>query len=357
MERIIDIFTGERKYLEQKYIKLFGKNDYSHEIERTKRMTMKNYFFVAAAMIILIAIAAFGEQSSTGAEINFSEENGATIERPKEGGDIIKIPMKLNVLWGKGESLTKNVLIFVRPEEQEESRETPQLPKDETVSIESEISKLIKAVNRSNTGKELILPAKLYEGVNLMWYEAHDSKLFMLIIIFPFALFIIYQNRYSRIKKMEADAKDEIIMELPDFINKLVLLLNAGLVFTSAFNKILLNYRSGNKEVKSYFYRQLLQIDRSVRETNSPLLHGLKEFAGRSGVRELSRAINIISDNVDKGAELASKLQGESELLWLTKKKLTEERGRLAETKLTFPLVILLLALIMITVAPALMEM
>jgi len=158
-------------------------------------------------------------------------------------------------------------------------------------------------------------------------------------------------------KKMKKEAKESIIRELPEFINKLVLLLNAGLVLTSAFDRILENYEASGKEVKSYFYLQLLQVGCSMREANSPMLCEFKDFAGRSGVRELMRAANIIADNAHKGAELTEKLQSESELLWLTKKKLAEENGRLAESKMTFPLLILLLSLIMITIAPALMEM
>ncbi len=44
-------------------------------------------------------------------------------------------------------------------------------------------------------------------------------------------------------------------------------------------------------------------------------------------------------------------------MLWLERKKSCEERGRLAETKLTLPLMIFLMVLIVITVAPALMEL
>ncbi|MEG0662665.1 MAG: hypothetical protein RR472_05245, partial [Anaerovoracaceae bacterium] len=63
------------------------------------------------------------------------------------------------------------------------------------------------------------------------------------------------------------------------------------------------------------------------------------------------------TDNIHKGADLSGKLQRESESLWFNRKKYAEEKGRLAETKLTLPLVILLLVLVMITIAPAMMEM
>lgn len=82
-----------------------------------------------------------------------------------------------------------------------------------------------------------------------------------------------------------------------------------------------------------------------------------RRMAKESGIRELMRVSNIISDNIKKGVELTGKLQAESEMLWLERKKSCEERGRLAETKLTLPLMIFLMVLMIITVAPALLEL
>ena len=65
----------------------------------------------------------------------------------------------------------------------------------------------------------------------------------------------------------------------------------------------------------------------------------------------------VIADNISKGVELNEKLERESELLWILRKKNCEERGKMAETKLTLPLMMLLMVLIVITVAPALIEL
>ena len=68
-----------------------------------------------------------------------------------------------------------------------------------------------------------------------------------------------------------------------------------------------------------------------------------------TGVQTCARPI------FSKGADFSEKLKKENELLWFSRKQHAEEQGRLAETKLTMPLMILLLVLIMITIAPALM--
>jgi tight adherence protein C len=69
------------------------------------------------------------------------------------------------------------------------------------------------------------------------------------------------------------------------------------------------------------------------------------------------RFAGVIADNIGKGSALSEKLQTESDLLWNSRKKKAEERGRIAETKLTIPMLLMLLVLVMITIAPAALEM
>ena len=149
--------------------------------------------------------------------------------------------------------------------------------------------------------------------------------------------------------KLEKQRRDEIAMELPEFVNELVLLLNAGMVVTDAVSKIALENKSG------YFAKELADIAKRMKDTNSPFASEFREFARRSGSRELLRLSNIITDNMNKGSELVEKLEQEAGLMWHMSKKQVEEKGRLAESKLTFPMALMLISLILVTAAPAFM--
>jgi hypothetical protein len=358
MKKIIDRLTGESKHYEKAYRKLFGNRDHSAEIKRVKRDALKKYLYlVFSALVILTAYVAH-EILVPDMAVTTEDERGVSILRPAEGEAMIKIPMKLDALLEDDEKLSTNVTIQVRPVEAENAAKAEENDEESLYySVEDEINKAVKMLNRSSDGDSIVLPSELPGGIRLFWEESRSSKLPLLLSLFALIAFVLYQGRYSRLKKTEVEAKESIIKDLPEFINKLLLLMNAGLVLSSAFDRIMEKYKTPGREVKSYFYSQLLMVSRSTRETNSPMIEGLKDFAGRSGVRDFMRVVSIISDNVDKGTELVGKLQSESELLWLTKRKLAEEKGRLAESKLTFPLVILLLSLISVTIAPALMEM
>ena len=69
------------------------------------------------------------------------------------------------------------------------------------------------------------------------------------------------------------------------------------------------------------------------------------------------RVSSIISDNINKGSELTEKLERETDSLWNARRLHAEQRGRLAETKMTIPLAVFLCVLIIITVAPAMMQL
>ena len=159
-----------------------------------------------------------------------------------------------------------------------------------------------------------------------------------------------YFRKRKEKRKKQAEQKN-ILSELPDFTNRLVLLLNAGMVVTQAVLKI-----AQEEERDSYFYGQLREIGRRMETANSDFAAEFRNFAGRSKVRELLRLANIITDNMDKGAALVEKLEQEANFMWHMSKKQVEERGRLAESKLSFPMALMLIALVMITAAPALLS-
>jgi len=92
-----------------------------------------------------------------------------------------------------------------------------------------------------------------------------------------------------------------------------------------------------------------------MKNVNSTFEDEFRNFARRIGLRELLRLSNIFSDNIDKGSELVKKLDIEASFMWQMSRKQVEERGRIAESKLTFPMALMLLSLILITAAPALM--
>ena len=234
-----------------------------------------------------------------------------------------------------------------------------------SVSMEKRLSAVIDRLGDDGAAAYIQLPGSLPEGMDINWHQKKENSFGLILLIYGVLLLILYGKRYEKIDKEMKAARASVEKDLPEFISKLVLLLNAGLVFSSAYAKIVEDYErnairskdQNKKGKKRHLYAELLEIQKRVEKTQTPLIFELKDFSQRCGVRDMIRLTAIISDNWNKGSTLAEKMEREGELMWIGRKKKAEEKGKLAETKLTFPLTILLLVLIMITVAPALLGM
>lgn len=157
-------------------------------------------------------------------------------------------------------------------------------------------------------------------------------------------------------KKTVRKNREEIIMTLPGFINQLLLLMNSGVVLQDAFCRIAGTYGSMPAARQNYFTREIYRIYEESSRSGESVIVGFYRFSRFSGVKELTRAASILMENRDKGTDLWQKLAEQSEALWAERKRLALERIRLAESKMSFPLGILLMALIIITAAPAMLQ-
>ena len=154
-------------------------------------------------------------------------------------------------------------------------------------------------------------------------------------------------------KKTVKKQKEEIIMALPGFINQLLLLMNSGTAVKDAFCRIAGSYTVLPEARKNSFTEAVCSIYDNSCKTGENVIAGFYCYSRLSGVKELA---NILMENRDKGTDLWEKLAEQSDALWAERKRLALEKIRLAESKMSFPLGILLIALIIITAAPAMLQ-
>lgn len=317
------------------------------------------------AMILIGAILIAADLViSSGNEIAVENSYGQLyLIRPEAGEDNGHLSLRAEV-EGKNGTYEKTINVIIEPYDEETEDDAAEKSETEPTMTEEEMIEysLRAAADRINSDKsvkKVSLPAELETGENILWEIENTSQNNSLLILMMMIVVsvIMYRERFSALKKLEASNRESVSRQLPSFINRLVLLIDAGMVLNSAFEKAVEESIEGDISEKDYFYMNLKAIYISMKTANGSMNRGLKEFARRSGVQELMRVSNIIDDNISKGTELTGKLRSESEMLWMERKKKCEEMGRLAETKLTLPLMLFLVVLIVITVAPALLEL
>lgn len=180
-------------------------------------------------------------------------------------------------------------------------------------------------------------------------YETQAGRITMTVCLLVMFLSFRLTEKIMQIPLNTGSIKDE----LPDFINKTVLLMNAGMVLTAAFDVIVKERETD----EAGFYKKLTEINNHLQSTNSSFAIEFRKYAIETGEREMLRLSNVINDSIEKGSELVDKLEKEAELMWHTMKKNTEEKGRIAESKLTLPMGIMMAVLITLTTAPAFMTL
>ena len=323
----------------------------------------KSIIAVLAAGALLIATDMV--LSSQGQSAGIVESGGSIyIVRPAEDQDPGHLVLRAEVSDGD-KVIEKKIDLTMDPYEKESSEEKQDDGDGEAAgkrnreAVEMELRGIASELNSDKAVKKVKLPDSLASGEKISW-EVEDksgSNGIAIMAVTVLTAFCIYKKRFSVLEQQRRLQRESVMRQLPEFVNRLVLLLNAGLVLTSAFEKSVEESFVEDSKGDDYFYGKLREIYVLCTTTNASMHVEFRKMAKESGIRELMRVSNIISDNIRKGVELTGKLQAESELLWISRKKSCEEKGRLAETKLTLPLMIFLMVLIIITVAPALMEL
>lgn len=299
----------------------------------------------------------------------FKDSSGIYMLRPEEGSASRQINLSAVIEAGESD-ISKSYTVSLDPRTvenklvdgaAEDDNSLGEMSREELIAYE--MRGIISSLNDNTSFRKVKLPDRLSSGEKIEWSIRRNTNTAAIAFATVTIGLLLYFTRNQKDKKRLEAEQDDIARQLPEFINRLVLLLNAGLVLNTAFERAIERKVPASPDQKNYFYEQMNEILCRIRQTNGSVNNEFREFArsrrGSGGdiSKELMRISNIISDNISKGVELTDKLQQESEILWLNRKRNCEERGRIAETRLTFPLTLFLLVLIVITVSPALLEL
>lgn len=315
----------------------------------SKRETRNKLMILLTVTFSVIGILLYRDISGEAEYMVDKYGNLRAIER-KTGKDFVSYPVKIKAQKGS-RSVEESATITIRGSNGKIKRESEKVdPERELINA---IRNAVDTVNDSS-GKTVILPDRAENSTKLYWKRAKNYNAVMLIAV-PFMIILIM---YFDIRKKEYERKkyrDEMILKsLPGFNDQLLMLLNCGLIFNDAFRAIVGGYRKKNK--LDYLGEVLSDVEEKSVKSNKNLISLLQERAETIGNRWFSRVVSLIADNQKKGVDLREKLKGDGEMIWEERKKKAIEKGKLAESKLSFPLAILLVVLIVVTALPAMLQ-
>lgn len=152
------------------------------------------------------------------------------------------------------------------------------------------------------------------------------------------------------------ERQDEILFDFPNVVNKLTILMNAGMTFSRAWFKIVDDYKRQNGKMR-VLYEEMLQVQKDLQMGVSEA-DAIEAFGKRCRNIEVIRLSSILVQNLRRGSHsLTIALKELSVEAWSIRTSNARKLGEKASTKLLIPMAISLFTVLLIVIAPTFMKM
>lgn len=221
-----------------------------------------------------------------------------------------------------------------------------------------QIQKLIGEENEKTKEKDaLALPEEL-DGTTIKWKKKHDGRGYAIILLGVVAAGSVLLLKKQNAEKEYKERIRQMMVDYPELINKLTLLLGAGMTVKNAWKKIVLDYLAQREYLgKRYAYEEmhltLREMQSGVTEAES-----YERFGRRCKVQSYLKLGALLSQNLKKGTKgLSELLNLEAAHAFEERKRTAKKTGEEASTKLLIPMFFMLAIVLVIVIVPAFMSM
>lgn len=163
--------------------------------------------------------------------------------------------------------------------------------------------------------------------------------------------------KLSRLRDSEKKRDDALRDSYPVFVSKLSLMMGAGCSVNGALEMI---YEEGMRDESSIDHVLIREIGTFLSGIRNGVAEpdALSDLARRIGIREYTRLIALINQNIHHGnRDLLMLLEEEQSSNEFLNKERVRRRGEEASEKLVFPMIVLLAVVIVIVLYPAMINM
>ena len=333
------------------------------KIRADKKMMSQIYVITLAAALLILAVAAKGPEQK-GKLV--ADKNGKIVSIQRHSTTTTERYELIALINDAGKTIEREVSLSMQAARADNSGSVMSEEESREAEIETGLDGVINEIEYSK-GKKIKLPDVLPDGTPLQWLsnQKTDYTVFILIPLVYIGLLAFVIRSAGAGKSEEAEKRRKSILRgLPRFCNQLFLMMNAGLILSDAFEQITTSYSlrlasesEGASSEANYFEREISELYKQDPDHRMSTASILNEFAVKNDVKELIRIATILTENEKRGSDVIESLSRESRYLWDERKTVARERGKMIDTKMSYPLGILLILLIIITMAPAMLSM
>lgn len=250
--------------------------------------------------------------------------------------------------------------VFVRIPEQAGKEKERVHEKGEAVPTPGLDEQLLQAVEEYNQKKQdadkYYLPKEM-DGEPVIWSRPWDTSGGILAALCVVAACCVPVQKQRAEERARQERLRQVMLDYPNLVTRLALLMEAGMTVRRAFGKIALDYKKKkNAGGARHAYEELL---RSYYEMESGVMEerAYENFGKRCGHPKYRTLARLLMQNLKRGdRRMLDTLEKESIEAFEERKRYARVQGEAAATKLLIPMVMMLLVVLAILIVPACMS-
>lgn len=199
------------------------------------------------------------------------------------------------------------------------------------------------------------LPEEM-DGERISWHLPRSYTLWVFLGLGVAAAVCMVLAEKERQRKAHKQRNKKLMLDYPDVVSQLGLLLSAGMSLPMAWKRLAERYEQrGRHGAKREGYEEMLITLHELQDGMGER-QALEQFGERCANPQYRRFASILTQNLRKGtAGIGRILSQEAEDAFLQRKNLAQKMGEEAGTKLLFPMMVMLVVVMVILIVPACM--
>lgn len=202
--------------------------------------------------------------------------------------------------------------------------------------------------------EELLLPREL-RGESIVWYTRPDNRWIWIAALTVIALFAVLGGQKQEEERFRKQKERSMALDYPKIVSRLSLYMGAGISTRKAWERIVEDYGKKSREEKE-FRAAYEEMCTALHEMQSGVPEALayERFGARCHVPAYLKLGTLLSQNLRKGTKnLSEILKEEAEEAFEDRKALAKQMGEECESKLLFPMILMLLTILIMIMYPA----
>ncbi len=200
--------------------------------------------------------------------------------------------------------------------------------------------------------KKLILPETV-NGEPVVWYQKMDDRWMLMGLLTIAAVCAMAAGRHREEEQRTRERERSMQLDYPDIVSRLSLYMGAGMSTRKAWERIVDGYERREEKGTKAAYEEMC---RTLREMQSgvPETAAYERFGTRCRLPSYLKLGTLLGQNLRKGnRDLSWLLEEESREAFEDRKALAKKLGEECESKLLFPMLLLLVTILIMVMYPA----